>query len=94
MLTPTTAAVTVLVRSTSLTLKLPVAFRLPLVSLREALLELPDATVISGTSLVPEMVTVTVRAIEAPLPSRTLKEKVSSLVWPAARYSTALAATE
>ena len=59
MLTPTTAAVTVLVRSTSLTLKLPVALRLPLVSLREALLELPDATVISGTSLLPEMVTVT-----------------------------------
>ena len=44
------------------------------------LLELPAATVISGASLVPLMVTETVRSIEPPLPSRTLKEKVSTLV--------------
>ena len=47
----------------------------------------------TGASLVPVMVTETVRAIEPPLPSRTLKVKVSTQVWPAARYSTALAAT-
>ena len=53
VLTFTTAAVTVLVRSTSLTLKLPLAVREALVSVRVALLELPVVTLIWGLSLLP-----------------------------------------
>ena len=46
-----------------------------------------------GASCVPVMVTLTVRSTVLPLPSLSVMVKVSTLVWPAARYSTAEAAT-
>ena len=88
VLTLTTAALTVLVRSTSLTLKLPLALRLPLVSVLLALLALPAATVRMGASLLPLMRRRSCWLPVKPRWSTTSTVKTSSRVSPTARALT------
>ena len=89
MLDDTTSAM-----SASVTVKVPLAVSVVSVSVSDAATLSVVTTWMSGASLVPVMVTLTPRGTTPPWPSSTLKLKVSTLVWPTARYSTAEAATE
>ena len=78
VLPPSMLQVAVAPVSMSLELSVPVA--LTVLSSVTAPAALPVAKAMTGWSLVPVIVTVTLRAIELPLPSMTSKEKVSTLV--------------
>ena len=81
------------VRSTSVKAIVPLSVRLPAGVTSSVTAPVTSTAATSGASSVPVMVTLTVRATVAPLPSSSVIVKVSTLVWPAARYSTAEAAT-
>ena len=77
------------VRSTSVNAIVPLSVRLPAGVTSSVTAPVTSATATIGASLVPVMVTLTVRVTLPPWPSSSVKVKVSTLVWPAARYSTA-----
>ena len=81
------------VRSTSVKVIVPVSVRVPVGVTSSVTAPVTSVAATSGASSVPVMVTLTMRSTVAPLPSLSVMVKVSILVWPAARYSTAEAAT-
>ena len=71
----------------------PLSVRLPVGVTSSVTAPVTSAAATTGASSVPVMVTLTVRSTVLPWPSLSVMVKVSTLVWPAARYSTAAAAT-
>ena len=71
----------------------PLSVRLPAGVICSVTAPIRSCAVITGASLVPVMVTSICLVIMPPLLSSSVMVKLSTLVWPAARYSTAESAT-
>ena len=80
------------VRSTSVKVMVPLSVRLPAGVTCSVTAPMRSCAVITGASLVPVMVT-SICGDQAAVWSSSVMVKVSTLVWPAARYSTAVSAT-
>ena len=71
----------------------PLSVRLPAGVTCSVTAPMRSCAVITGASLVPVMVTSICLVIRPPCWSSSVMVKLSTLVWPAARYSTAESAT-
>ena len=92
--TPKTVMDTVLLRSTSVTVKVPVVVKAALVSLKLTVSVSVFTLLITGLSSVPVILMVIVLLSVPPLPSSICTINSSFLTSPAAKYSSLLSRTE